>query len=235
MKLLVFSDLHGSLNSLNALINTDDFKKADKVISLGDITFGCSRPNDCINLLIKNNIICLLGNNDSYIAYNYIPKKDLHTFDNGKYQQMAYMVNNVSQENKKLIQKWQKELYLEVEGTTLYFVHYPWIDTGKDAIASPCPNNSNTKTIPSIFKNIKADYIFYGHEHSRYSIVTETTRYYCIDTIGLENPGHYIIIDTDNNEIKITDKYIEFDIEEEISLMNKVGYPYNKNKINSKK
>ena len=48
MKILVFSDVHGNLNALNALIETKDFKTADKIIFLGDVVFGASRPNECI-------------------------------------------------------------------------------------------------------------------------------------------------------------------------------------------
>lgn len=73
MKILVFTDLHGSLNSLKALMNTVDYKTADKIIFLGDVAIGCSRPNECIELLKEMKCICLLGNNDSYVV-DHIPQ-----------------------------------------------------------------------------------------------------------------------------------------------------------------
>ena len=56
MKILVFTDVHGNYNSLLALEKTNDFKTSDKIIFLGDVLFGYSRPNDCINFLKYNSI-----------------------------------------------------------------------------------------------------------------------------------------------------------------------------------
>ena len=67
MKVVVFTDVHGSLNSLKAFMGLEDFKTADKLIFLGDVSLGCSRVDECINLLKNIDCICLLGNNDGYV------------------------------------------------------------------------------------------------------------------------------------------------------------------------
>ena len=88
MKILCFTDLHGSLNSLLALTKTEDFKNADRIIFLGDVVFGCSRPNECIDVINGLKCDCIFGNNDKYI-FDHVPKADLTEFDNVKTEQMT--------------------------------------------------------------------------------------------------------------------------------------------------
>ncbi len=233
MKILVFTDLHGNLNSLNALLNTDDYKTADQTIFLGDVTFGCSRANECITLLNQENITCILGNNDRYIAYNHIADKEQHTFNEGKHKQMQYMLDNISPENKEIMKSWLMDLNINVYGKTLYFTHYPWLDTNSDPYASPCPKEHTIKTIEPLFKDISADFIIFGHEHKKYLLTGKTT-YYCIDTIGLKQPGDYLVIHCSEDGIDFDYKYLDFDLNSEIKLIDKAGYPYDKNKVGKK-
>ena len=222
MKILVFTDLHGNLNSLNALLNTDDYKSSDKVIFLGDVTFGCTRANECITLLNKENITCIIGNNDRNIAYNHIADKEKHTFNEGKHKQMEYMLENISQENKDIMKSWLMDLELNIYGKTLYFTHYPWLDTNSDPYASPCPESPTRESLEQLFNGISADYIIFGHEHKKYLLTGKTT-YYCIDTIGLKQPGEYLIIDCNENNIKFDYKSLDFDLQSEIELIDKAG------------
>lgn len=66
MKIAVFTDIHGNLEALNAIL--EDIKKhnVNKIICLGDtIGFG---PNskECIDLLIENKIDMAFGNHELY-------------------------------------------------------------------------------------------------------------------------------------------------------------------------
>lgn len=235
MKILVFSDLHGNLNSLNALLKTEDYREADKTIFLGDVTFGCSRANDCITLLDNENITCILGNNDRYIVYNHIASKDSHTFNEGKHSQMQYMLEHISQENKDIMKSWLMDIEINVYGKTLYFTHYPWLDLDNDPYAAPCPSIHTLDNIKPLFEGITADYIIFGHEHIKYELGDQNTTYYCIDTLGLKEPGDYLVIDCNEERIEFNYKHLDFDMDSEISLIDNAGYPYDKSKIRKKK
>ena len=118
MKILVFSDLHGSLNALKELIKTYDFKYADKRIFLGDVAFGCSRPIECLKLIQQCDCECILGNNDFYIT-DYIPKSDEKTFNQNKMIQFEWMKKNIGEDGKKILKSWKKDITLKV-GQLLY-------------------------------------------------------------------------------------------------------------------
>lgn len=233
MKIVVFSDLHGSLNSLKALINTIDFKTADKRIFLGDAVVGCSRPNDCLNLLKNINCVCILGNNDGYVA-SHIPEVDKVEFDNNKLLMIDWMKNNITQENKDFINSWQKNLSLIVNKKTIYFTHYAWEVCNNDTNVIDSPRIKNEQSRKQMFKDIDADYIIFGHEHKTNYVIDNQKHYFCLGTLGLKSPGSYLVIEETTDNIKLEERFLDFDINEEIDLMDIAGYPYNKNKISKK-
>ncbi len=75
MKLLIASDLHGSLYYCNRLIEVFAKENADKILFLGDILYHGPRndlpkdysPKDVASILneLKSNILCVKGNCDS--------------------------------------------------------------------------------------------------------------------------------------------------------------------------
>lgn len=230
MKILVFSDIHGSLNSLKALVKTQDWECADKRIFLGDVCIGCSRPNECINLLNQLDCVKIVGNNDLYVC-DHVPEADLPDFANEKLLQLAYMQKHVTKQSKKIVLSWQKDLKLEICTKKFYFTHYPWEKFNGDENVIDTPNEKNFETRKEMFSKIDADYYFFGHEHRENNFTDGKRHFYCVGTLGLKSPGYYLVIEIENGEITIKEKYVSFDINEEIDLMDKAGYPYEKNKI----
>ncbi len=233
MKILVFSDVHASLNCLKALVETEDYKSADKIVFLGDIVMGCSRPNECIEFIKNMDCVCLLGNNDDYIC-NHVPEVDWLEFDDIKREQYKYMDKLVSEENKKVLRSWNRELYLNVCGKTFYFTHYAWRIYDGELDIERNPKEICLESRKAMFGNINADYIFFGHEHDLNHFVDNNKMFYCVNTIGLENPGFYLVVNVSDENVCIEEKYVDYDINEEIELMDKAGYPYGKDKINTK-
>ena len=224
MKILIFSDVHGSLNALNKLIETKDFQEADKRVFLGDVVFGCSRPLECLKLINKYNCDCVIGNNDFYII-DHIPKYEYEGFDEEKKIQFEWM----KEEGIKILKSWKKEITYKINNKTFHFSHFAYMDDNVTTQDSPDIIDLNGRK--SMFEGIDADYFFFGHEHNSTYHHDDKKHYYCVGTLGLRNPSCYVVVNINNDDIKIEEKYIEFDIEEEIRLMDIAGYPYAKNKI----
>ena len=230
MKILVFSDVHGSYEGLKALIKTEDWANADKRIFLGDACIGCSRPNECIELLCEENCINLMGNNDYYIC-DHLPAEDEEGFSDGKRIQFAWMQQNIKEANKAKLKEWKRELYLNVDGKILYFTHYPWEFSKNDLTVIDGPNEKTLSSRQTMFEDIDADYIFFGHEHGRDNFTDGKKHFYCVDSVGLKFPGYYLMIEINNGQVDVVEKFVEFDINKEVDLMEEAGYPYNKNKM----
>lgn len=230
MKIVVFSDVHGSLSSLQAAFSAEDFKSADKKIFLGDVCIGCGRPDECIEFLRKSDTICLLGNNDLYVC-GKIPLVEVNKSTKEKLEQIDFMKGLVSEENKTFVMSWQKDLIISLGGKQLYFTHYPWASFSFEKNVIDPPSIKNGETRAEMFKDIQADYYFFGHEHKSNCFEKDGKFYYCIGTLGLKTPGSYLVITDENGTINIEEKFVEFDINHEIEIMDNLGYPYDKNKI----
>ena len=64
MRYAILSDIHSNLEALNAVLQEIDSQKVDEIISIGDIVGYNANPNECIDILRKRGIRCLMGNHD---------------------------------------------------------------------------------------------------------------------------------------------------------------------------
>ena len=69
MRIAVFSDVHGNLESLKAVLERIKEKNADLTLFLGDIFQRGHEEIDCLELLKDSEIICIKGNCELYAAY----------------------------------------------------------------------------------------------------------------------------------------------------------------------
>lgn len=60
----VFSDIHGNLHALHAVLKAMDALNLDQLICLGDVVGYGAMPNECIDLLRERGIPTLAGNHD---------------------------------------------------------------------------------------------------------------------------------------------------------------------------
>lgn len=225
MKILVFTDIHGNLSALKQIIKTDDFKTADKRIFLGDVAFGFERPNQCIKIINKT-CECIAGNNDLYVS-DHIPDVDLPEFAQSKLIQWKYWIKNISRKNKKIINSWPKEIALTINNIQFYFTHYPWEEYNNDINVVDTPIKKSLKTRERLFKNIDADYIIFGHEHYTNCFANKKKHFYCVASAGLTKRASYLVIEVIDNQVTLTEKFIEFDYKKELNRIIKAGYPHN--------
>lgn len=230
MKVLVFSDVHGNLNCLKSLIETDDWKTADLRVFLGDACVHFSHPNECIELLDKLDCEKLFGNNDQYVC-DHVPKANYDLLPKGKLEQLEYMKNIVTEKNRKIALSWKMDFSLTLLDKKFYFIHYAWEHVNNDTSVIPNPKEISLEFRKKMFPGVDADYYFFGHEHKENHLTDGKRHYYSVGPLGLVNPGCYLMIDTSNDEIKIENRYVEVNLQEEIDEMKKAGYQYNKKRF----
>lgn len=69
MKYLIFSDIHGNIESLNAFLSKQRLKSADKLVYLGDLVGYGPNPNEVIQRVRElSNIRMIRGNHDKVVA-----------------------------------------------------------------------------------------------------------------------------------------------------------------------
>ena len=69
MKIAVFSDIHGNLKALKAVLEQIKEKKADRIVFLGDVFQRGKEETECLDLLRDSGIICIKGNCELYVQH----------------------------------------------------------------------------------------------------------------------------------------------------------------------
>lgn len=71
LKVAVFSDVHGNLPALNAVLEDIKSREIDEVYCLGDLVDFAPWSNEVISLIERLEIPCLMGNHDERIAFDH--------------------------------------------------------------------------------------------------------------------------------------------------------------------
>lgn len=209
MKIFVFSDVHGDKYPLLELENCSDFVTADKKIFLGDfVTFGPHSEEVVQWFKAREDIVCLMGNNDSYVV-NGLQEEEKLDKSKEKLAHLSNVESELTNESIEYIKSLPKEYEINVDGKTMLFCHYNW-ETDTEVCDEPKDPFDTTTTIRS-FKGRDYDYIFYGHVHIPSTQIDGSKKLYGVGSFGVLYPSRYIVIDTDN--MNITRKKTTYDKE----------------------
>jgi predicted phosphodiesterase len=64
MKLAIISDIHSNLEALEAALHDIKTQNVSAIYCTGDLVGYGPNPNEVIDLLMRNNVKCLMGNHD---------------------------------------------------------------------------------------------------------------------------------------------------------------------------
>ena len=207
MKILVYTDVHGNNYALEKLFKTKDYQTADKRIFLGDAVYGFLNPNLCVEKICQSGDVFLLGNHDSYVAFGL---SDFDKVERLKKFYINYERRLVTKQNRKILAALPKDFHLCVEGKKFYFTHFPWRTKRiiHDDVSAPQPTS---KSVASLFGNVDADYIFFGHNHTPGQFESGGKIYYCVGSFGDLGKNYYMVINVENGKVQIKRKKVEYD------------------------
>ncbi len=70
MRIAVFSDVHGNLTALQAVLNhIDKLQDLDHIVFAGDLCLFGPRPQACLDLVLSRNLTSIVGNTDEWILH----------------------------------------------------------------------------------------------------------------------------------------------------------------------
>ena len=211
MRIAVFSDLHGNYQATKAILDDIKNNDYDKVICLGDIIGIGPKPKETLELVLKSDVDIVLGNHDLY----YIKGLEIDDEITGENEIMHHhwvhdCIKDIPRE--KLDYPLSKEL--DIDGKKILFQHYM---LSKDTSIDPYPFETisirNMKDIEDYCRNMDCDYMFIGHEHKAFDVHENNKHIICVGSSGCvkNDKTFYTIIESNNDDITITKKEINFD------------------------
>ena len=100
MRYVVFGDIHGNLEALEAVMEKMANEKPDKYICIGDIVGYGANPNECIDNVLSLNPILVAGNHD-YAASGLL---NVDFFNTYAFRAIEWTKQQLTPEHKKFLQ-----------------------------------------------------------------------------------------------------------------------------------
>lgn len=164
MKTLVLSDIHANEPALRAVLQ--ETGRCDRIVFLGDLANFGPHPSECVDLLMKFNPLCIMGNNDELIVNT--PKNFWDKWSKTK----------LSSAQQDWIRRFKDSYILDGHILLLhgaYSVDYDILPTTPDCKIEQAFKKYLT---PSI------DEVWFGHYHYQVDRIINGITYRCIRPVG---------------------------------------------------
>ncbi len=182
MKYGIFSDIHGNLEALQAVLKRMDELGVERRVCLGDVVGYGPNPNECVELVREHSHIAILGNHDS-VALGWEASESFNFYARRAIEWTREVLTPESQDYLKALR------YLEAEND-LCFVH-----------ASPhSPADwyyiTDLEDAADSFNFFRERICFIGHTHFPVIVVKENDQTFRIcDTYTYETrPGERLLV-----------------------------------------
>ena len=96
MKIAVYSDVHGNLEALTAVLKDMKREEPDARLFLGDAVGYGPNPNECVEMVRENSDVVLAGNHD----WAAVGLTDPSYFNPQAYESLQWTIESLSDENK---------------------------------------------------------------------------------------------------------------------------------------
>jgi predicted phosphodiesterase len=226
MRVALFSDLHGNIVGLKAVLaRIDQIGGADVLFALGDFLAVGPGADDLLDLLISRNVRMVRGNWDEIFMdlSQYLARlpPEAHPFVIQNYE---WLMRNVSTEAQLLLATLPLVDHLDVgAGHRLLVCHAapddPW--------SRACSADADTATLRAIYGAQQADVIAYGHYHAHHLIQLDQRILINVASVGMKRGGQsaLTILDYKDGRWTIQQLQIPYDTHELAHLIHVRGVP----------
>ena len=226
-RIAVFSDIHGNVPVLEAIIKDINSNNVDEIICLGDTLGLGPMPGECIDLIIDNNINMVLGNHELYYLRGTSIDEDMTDYEKSHHAWIRSKLNN---KHFDFLSKCPLIIEKNINNKLISFQHFLLKDNTKYNYPFRSLLLLKNNKLEQELLRTKYDYMFFGHEHKPFEIEKENRYFYCVGSSGCNksNITSYIILEIDDN-IKVIRKEIEYNRKLFEEILNNSDYPEIKN------
>ena len=226
MRIAAFSDVHGNLHALKAVLADVDEQKVDRVFCLGDLVGYGAYPNEVIELIRARGIPTIMGNYDQGVGIDRDECGSAYTDPEMRRLgdlSLQWSKERVTPENKAFLRSLLPNIRLEVEGRRVLLVHgsprkineYLYEDRGQSSLER-------------VAKMSNADVLVFGHTHLPY--VKEVAGVLFVNTGSAGKPKDgdrrvaYALVDL-GREVTATIRRVPYDVAAAAAAVRASGLP----------
>ena len=189
MKLAIFSDVHGYLPALEAVLTDIRSQRVDAVYCLGDLVGYATFPNEVIARIRQEQIPTVMGNYDDGVGFDrdecgcaYREATEKARGD----QSLAWTKAHTTEDNKAFLRKLHSAIRFEAGTQRVLLVH-----------GSPRKMNEYLfedrplSSFERLAASSDADVIVYGHTHKPYTKLVNSVRFINAGSVGKPKDGDW--------------------------------------------
>lgn len=217
MKVAVFTDIHGNLQALEAILKDIEKEQVDKIICLGDVIGIGPEPRECLDLIMNSNVEMLLGNHELYYL------KGIQIEDNRDHEKRKYykwVSERLESKHREFLKKCKYQMVI----SNVLFEHF--LMKNNEYIPFYKTTILKDAKFQEILKQIKEDYIFVGHEHLPFEFQANGKTIIDQGSSGCTHDDNtsYLIINI-NDKVAWYKKNVKYDYPKLKSVLRMTDYP----------
>lgn len=227
MKLAVFSDIHGNLQGLEAVLKDIEARGADVVWCGGDLVGYGANPGEVVDRIRTLGIPTIMGNYDDGIGYFRIAcgcdYPDDAAMNRGQ-QSIAWTKAHTTEEQKAYLRNLPYRLHREMEGRQVVLVH-----------GSPARLNEYLRAdvADEVFQAhldaTRADVLIFGHTHKPFHKVVGGKHLVNSGSAGKPKHGNpnatYVLLEITTADVNVEIIEVPYDYEAAASAVEAAGLP----------
>ena len=224
-KIAVFTDIHGNLQALQAILEDIKKEKINDVICLGDVIGIGPNSKETLQLIRENNIELILGNHEIYFL-NQFKNNEILEAGSKHIEHHKWVASLLDDDDRAFLANCK--LLKKVENKEIILSHFFFKENIKEGEYPFCEidirqdKNRKDKRIPNMEK-----YNLFGHIHQKCYFEKGENKYYCLGSSGCTHDDYtfYNIVTIENEDIEIKEKRVKFDRLKFEQTMMSIEYP----------
>lgn len=212
----VFTDVHGNLAALEAVLAMLDALHCDEILHLGDVVDIGPHSRACLEILLaRKDVTCLLGNHDRDFVLNATETRHL-SHVSGAHKKQVY--GSLDEQMRQAVKNFPLFVKRNCGGQKLLFCHYALVPAPFDWKVfpfMPLQNLPSVEVFDEIFAGTDADAVFFGHKHEPCEFHGRAL-YVDVGSVGCHSEpfARAATIDYDDNSWSYTRVQAPYDLEE---------------------
>ena len=224
MRIAIFSDIHGNLQALDAVLTDIAAQRPDAIYCLGDLVGYGASPNDVTERIRHEGSPTIMGNYDDGVGFDrdecgcaYREESERLLGD----RSLAWTKARVTAENKAFLKSLEKEIRFEADGKRILLVH-----------GSPRKMNEYlfedrpVSSFQRLAASSNADVIVFGHTHKPYVKEVDGVLFVNDGSVGKPKDGDwracYIILENG----AATFRRVEYDVKTAAAAIRATELPH---------
>jgi putative phosphoesterase len=226
-----FSDIHGNLLALDAVLADLERRGVDRVICLGDICFG-PQASECLERVRGLGCPVILGNWDDWSTGSFPPADD--PVGVMLYEIGAWWAGHLTAENKAFVSTFQPTFELPLDDGTRILCFHGSPQSFNDWIFATTSDDD----LERMFTGARAPVLVGGHTHLQLvrrwgsslivnpGSVGQPFSQWWPQPIRVAHWAEYGVIDTDGEHVSVELRRVPFDVEALLRLFAASGMPH---------